>query len=103
MRFFLHPLDCVKTTVQAEMGTQVKDLEGEAGNGGDGGSGWVASLTGILRKGGVGELLRGIDVSTVSSAWAIVPLFSYLKSLRTGERREVRISSPRSRNLWILY
>lgn len=76
VRFFLHPLDCVKTTVQAEMGTDaaglgldvsgadVGDLEGL------GGPGWLSSLKGILRKGGTGELLRGIDVSTVSSTRA---------------------------------
>lgn len=55
VRFFLHPVDCVKTTVQAEMGTST---DGEGG-------GWLRTIKGILKKGGVAELTRGIDVSTV--------------------------------------
>lgn len=69
VRFFLHPLDCVKTTVQAEMGSDTAGLGLDAPDtdAGDlGGPGWLSSLQGIIRKGGMGELLRGIDVSTVS-------------------------------------
>lgn len=47
----------MKTTVQAEMGN---DTGGDA----DGG-GWQGTVKGILKKGGVAELTRGIDVSTV--------------------------------------
>lgn len=76
VRFVLHPLDCVKTTVQAEMGKEVEaGLEeglapGELGaeNVGAGevaDAGWIGTVQGIIKKGGWGELLRGIDVSTV--------------------------------------
>lgn len=66
VRFFLHPLDCVKTTVQAEMGSDAAGLGLDASGDDIGGPGWLSSLKGILRKGGMGELFRGIDVSTVS-------------------------------------
>ncbi|CAM9373029.1 unnamed protein product, partial [Laminaria digitata] len=69
VRFFLHPLDCVKTTVQAEMGRDVAASGGggggEAGAGDGGDTGWIGTVKGILEKGGVAELLRGIDVSTI--------------------------------------
>lgn len=65
VRLVLHPLDCVKTTVQAEMGrSDGDDVLGEGQQERDGG--WVGIVRRILNKGGVVELLRGIDVSTVS-------------------------------------
>lgn len=60
VRLVLHPLDCVKTTVQAEMG---RGSAGKEDTDNDGG--WNSTVRGILNKGGVGELLRGIDLSTV--------------------------------------
>ena len=71
VRFFLHPLDCVKTTVQAEMGQDTGAAEGgggrgEAGTGDGSDADWLSTVKGILKKGGVSELLRGIDVSTVT-------------------------------------
>ncbi|CAN0081634.1 unnamed protein product [Ectocarpus sp. 6 AP-2014] len=65
VRFFLHPVDCVKTTVQAEMGREVRSDENGMEGGGGGGEGWIGTVKGILKKGGVGELTRGIDVSTI--------------------------------------
>lgn len=50
-------MDCVKTTVQAEMGKDTGDDVDEGG--------WQGTIKGILKKGGVAELTRGIDVSTV--------------------------------------
>lgn len=76
VRFVLHPLDCVKTTVQAEMGKEVEvgldeglalgELGAEnVGSGQAADAGWIGTVQGIIKKGGWGELLRGIDVSTV--------------------------------------
>lgn len=75
VRFVLHPLDCVKTTVQAEMGKEPtvgdaaadeeREVEGKAGEG------WVGTVKGIIKKGGWGELARGIDVSTVRGSVAV--------------------------------
>ena len=68
VRFVLHPIDCVKTTVQAEMGkdmTVSDDDDPEGSEGGGGGDGWIGTVKGIVKNGGVGELTRGIDVSTV--------------------------------------
>ncbi|CAM9782509.1 unnamed protein product, partial [Ectocarpus fasciculatus] len=66
VRFFLHPVDCVKTTVQAEMGREgAGDMNGMEGEGAAGKEGWIGTVKGILKKGGVGELTRGIDVSTI--------------------------------------
>lgn len=45
-----------------------RDMAGSGGGGGaeDGADvGWTGTVKGILKKGGVAELLRGIDVSTV--------------------------------------
>ena len=45
-----------------------RDMAASGGGGGgeDGaGMGWTGTVKGILKKGGVAELLRGIDVSTV--------------------------------------
>lgn len=69
VRFFLHPVDCVKTTVQAEMGREVRSDEN--GMEGGGGEGWIGTVKGILKKGGVGELTRGIDVSTVGGRFLV--------------------------------
>lgn len=63
VRFVLHPLDCVKTTVQAEMG---RDRVAADEDDPDASDGWVGTVKGIVKNGGVGELTRGIDVSTVS-------------------------------------
>lgn len=73
VRFFLHPVDCVKTTVQAEMGRDIAVDEDHAGGGSldvleGGDTGWIGTVKGIIKKGGLGELTRGIDVSTVSRA-----------------------------------
>lgn len=71
VRFALHPIDCVKTTVQAEMGRDsAVDEDDDAEGGGDG---WIATVKGIVKNGGVGELTRGIDVSTVSACPARPP------------------------------
>lgn len=61
VRLVLHPLDCVKTTVQAEMGRAPQEGEVKADDS------WLATVKGIVRKRGWTELLRGIDVSTVRS------------------------------------
>lgn len=69
VRFFLHPVDCVKTTVQAEMGREVPGDENGMEGGGSSSQGWIGTVKGILKKGGVGELTRGIDVSTVGGSF----------------------------------
>lgn len=79
VRLVLHPLDCVKTTVQAEMGRGVVGEE-------DAGGGWVSTVKGILNKGGVGELLRGIDVSTVRPGPTAVCLVPCMSSIYTARR-----------------
>lgn len=79
VRLVLHPLDCVKTTVQAEMG---RDGVGEEDDGG----GWISTVRGILNKGGVGELLRGIDVSTVRPRPSVVYLVSCMSEVKAASR-----------------
>lgn len=78
MRLFLHPIDCVKTTVQAEVGRDVPIDEDHAKGGVEGGQGWVGTVKGIIEQGGVGELTRGIDVSTVRVRPASVLAFCIL-------------------------